>query len=204
MKVLLIGDSISLDYGRYLRDFVKQDIEIYGKPGLEEAYKDLDQPIGGNGGDSNRVLAYIKELHEVQQLNFDYFVFNCGLHDIKRNGHGVELQVTKECYISNLEHIIAIMKAQRIKTIFINTTPADEARYLDLPEFIRYNDDVVLYNKLARNVMYSNGIEIIDLYTFTESLGVKGDDLYRDHTHFQDNIIRLQAAYLAGIFNFIM
>lgn len=204
MKVLLIGDSISLDYGRYLRDFVRHDIEIYGKPGVEEAYQDLDQPIGGNGGDSNRVLAYIKELYEAEQLSFDYFVFNCGLHDIKRNGHGVELQVTKERYISNLEYIIAIMKAKCIKTIFINTTPADESRYSNIHEFIRYNDDVVAYNKLAQNIMRTNGITIINLYAFTESLGAEGDDLFRDHTHFLDNIIRLQAAYIAGALNSIL
>ena len=54
-KVLLIGDSISLDYGPEVRRAVRSDIEIFSKPGTEEAYKNLDLPIGGNGGDSARV-----------------------------------------------------------------------------------------------------------------------------------------------------
>lgn len=201
MRVLLVGDSISLDYGNYLRDYIRKDIQLYGKEGVEEAYQNLDLPIGGNGGDSSCVLSYIEELEAEDKLNFSYFVFNCGLHDIKRNQHKEPLQIPAEQYTANLERIVAIMEEHNISVIFINTTPADETRYQGIPEFIRYASDVLRYNELADEVMKRHNIPVIDLFGFTDSLAEKGDALFRDHTHFCPDIIRLQAAYLAGALN---
>ena len=201
MRVLLVGDSISLDYGKYLRDFIREDIQIFGREGVEEAYQNLDIPIGGNGGDSNRVLAYIQELDREYKLNFEYFVFNCGLHDIKRKLHTEPLQVDPERYVSNLKQILEIMKRNQVKTIFINTTPADESRYKDIPEFIRHSEDVLKYNILAEEVMNRHKVDVIDLFGFTDALEEKGDELFRDHTHFQSKVIRLQVAYIAGALN---
>ncbi len=39
-KVLLIGDSISLDYGKFLPRFLPEDIFVYDKPSDEDAYVD--------------------------------------------------------------------------------------------------------------------------------------------------------------------
>ena len=204
MRVLLVGDSISLDYGKFLCEFIRKDIQLVGKEGAEEAYQNLDIPIGGNGGDSNRVLRYIQELEKEEKLNFAYFVFNCGLHDIKRNLHREFLQVDAKTYLSNLQQILEIMKKNQTEVIFINTTPADENRYGDIPEFIRYGTDVLKYNALAEELMRRYGVEVIDLFSFTEALEEKGDDLFRDHTHFQPNVIRMQAAYIAGALNKIL
>ena len=83
-NVLLIGDSISMDYGQYLQDFLADGIHVYGKPDHGEAYLDLDIPLGGNGGDSSMVLEYLENAEE-DVLSCDWFFFNCGLHDIKHN-----------------------------------------------------------------------------------------------------------------------
>ena len=83
IKLLSIGDSISPDYRKYLKDFLDKEIKIYSKKGIEEAYADLDRAVGANGGNSANVLEYIKYLDAEGILDFDYCIFNCGLHDIK-------------------------------------------------------------------------------------------------------------------------
>ena len=94
------------------------------------------------------------------------------------------------------------MKKKDVDIIFINTTPADETRYSPEAEFTRYASDVVEYNQIAEDVMQKNGVKIIDLYSFTMSLGVSGDELFRDHTHFKPDIIRQHAAFIAGALTF--
>ena len=196
--VKLIGDSISLDYGRYLSDYSGKNISFKERSGVEEAYKNLDAAIGGNGGDSSRVLGIVKNLEKENKLDFDLFVFNCGLHDIKRARPDEILQIGKEEYIKNLTEIINIMKAHNIECVFITTTQADEKRYSPEAAFTRYAADAEAYNEAAIKIMTENSVKIIDLYGFTHSLGLEGDDLYRDHTHFNPEVIKLQAAFIAG------
>ena len=203
-KVILSGDSISLDYGPQHRGAVRSDIEICSKPGAEEAYRNLDLPIGGNGGDSARVLGYLKELNEKDELCCDYFFFNCGLHDIKRERPEERLQIGREEYRANLQAILDLTGQRGIKTVFITTTRADESRYKPTAPFTRRAEDVLAYNVIACEVMRENGIETVDLYAFTESLGLTSEELFRDHTHFRPQIISLQAAYLAGAINAIV
>lgn len=197
-KVLLIGDSIRLDYGPYVEEYISPEIQLFGKPGIESAYRDLDTPAGGNGGDSGMVFEYVNSLSKSRKLNFDYFVFNCGLHDIKRDKVTKKLQIGETEYERNLKYIFDIMKVNSVKAFFINTTPADIARYPADFSFVRYNEDVIRYNEIAESVMKKEKVGILDLYSFTLSLGLTGDDLFRDHTHFQEYVIKMQAAYVAG------
>ena len=159
---------------------------------------DLDQAVGGNGGDSNRVLEYVKELKAQDALDFDYFVFNCGLHDLRTLVAQKDYQVSKEQYGKNLQEIIDIITAENIKVYFISTTRSEYLRHNPEGSFVRYAEDVVAYNEMAKEVMEKNQVPIIDLYGFTNSLGLDGDDLFRDHTHFRTEVIKLQAAYIAG------
>ncbi len=197
INILLIGDSIRLDYDSDLKLFLPDDIVIHGKPGREEAYKNLDIPMGGNGGDSSMVLDYIRELDSQGKLNFDYFIFNCGQHDIKRYKPDNRIQIQPEEYAANLYEILKLMKSRNIKTIFINTTPADRSRYSEGCTIVRYNDDVIQYNAIAQQIMHEQGIPVIDLNAFVLSLGLEGDALLRDHAHYQPEIIKKQAAFLA-------
>ena len=203
-EVLLIGDSISLDYGPKLRELVRSDIAIFSKPGAEEAYKNLDLPIGGNGGDSARVLRYVRDLDAKGELDCEYFFFNCGLHDIKRERPDENLQINQTNYRANLQAIVDLMKQRGIKTYFITTTQADGSRYKEKMPFTRRAEDAVEYNAIAEAVMRENGVETVDLYTFTARLGREGNDLFRDHTHFRPDVIELHAAYLAGVINSVV
>ena len=204
-KVLLIGDSISLDYGPRLRELVREDIHVSSKQGRDEAYQNLDLPIGGNGGDSARVLRYACELAQTGGLDgVSHFFFNCGLHDIKRERPNEELQISPDEYRSNLKKILDLMKKHGIIPVFITTTQADGSRYKPTAPFTRRAEDVLAYNRIAEDLMRENGVQIIDLYAFTKNLGRVGDSLYRDHTHFTPEVIELQAAYLADAMNRIL
>lgn len=199
-KVLLIGDSISMDYGQYLPDFLAKGIHVYGKPDHGEAYRDLDIPLGGNGGDSAMVLEYLQNADD-QVLSCDYFFFNCGLHDIKHNRASQQIQVSPAAYRENLEQILALMAARSIPVVFINSTPTDGSRHGKMKSFFRVTEELPAYNEIAEAVMAAHQIPVIDLYGFTQALGLSGDQLFRDHTHFVPEVIRRQAAYIAEHIN---
>lgn len=196
MNIFLIGDSIRVDYGSYLESYIGKDINIIGKEGIEEAYQNLDIPVGSNCGDSRMLVEYLKTTENLGRLEFEYFVFNCGLHDVKRTSGEEKLAVDQKEYEENLRTIMELMKDKKV--IFITSTPVERERYPEGFPFVRYEDDVVEYNRIANNVMHSYNVEVIDMYSFTKSLGLCGDALYRDHAHFHKQIIQLQAAYLAG------
>ena len=95
-KVLLIGDSISLDYGTCLPAFLNKEIIVYDKPGKEEAYKDLDTPLGGNGGDSSMVLQYLRELQEQNPDAELYFIMGADMFLTLRDWRNPE-EIFRSC-----------------------------------------------------------------------------------------------------------
>lgn len=196
-KMLLLGDSISLHYGSYLDEYLSHEYEIYSKPGKEEALKKIDSAIGGNGGDSSMVLEYIKERQEASDLDFDVFLFNCGLHDIKRKIPEENLQISMEEYERNLNEIYEIMGKNDVKCIFMTTTPVlEDVHNTLIPAGIkRYNKDVLKYNEIATKVANKYNASIIDLHRFVSSN--KGE-VYIDYAHFNFHIRKLQAAFIAG------
>lgn len=201
IKLLVIGDSISVDYRKYLQDYLGGDIKVFSKQGIEEAYKNLDISVGANNGDSSTVLQYLGKLDKNNILDYDYCIFNCGLHDIKRDTEkGYPLQVEENLYEENIQKIVELFKKNNVKPVFVSTTPSYVERYPNA-SFIRKIEDVIKYNEIAGKVMAQYEVETIDLYRFTLSLGLSGDSLFRDHTHFTDEVIKLQAAYIAGAVN---
>ena len=63
-KIFVIGDSVSIHYGPYLREMIKDKFDYDRKRGIEEALTDSDKPIGGNAGDSRMVLEYLIEEYQ--------------------------------------------------------------------------------------------------------------------------------------------
>lgn len=197
-KMLLVGDSINLHYGPYLKELIKDEYEISSKPGRNTALKRIDEAVGGNGGDSSMVLEYIKELEANGTLNHDVFLFNCGLHDIKRAVPEEKHQVPLSEYEKNLEEILNIMHSKGIKSIFITTTPVIERLHNVeiIPAGIkRYNADVCAYNAAAIRIAKKHKMPVIDLYSLAKTFT---EDAYFDYAHFNPDTRKLQAAYIAG------
>jgi Na+-transporting NADH:ubiquinone oxidoreductase subunit NqrA len=80
--------------------------------------------------------------------------------------------------------------------IWVRTTDVvDDIHNTRISQFHRFHEDVLAYNQVADQVMTSNGVPTIDLYTFTREFGAGA---YCDHVHFTEEVRRLQAAYIAG------
>lgn len=195
--MLLLGDSINLHYGPYLNEYLNENYIIKSKPGRHEALRRIDFPIGGNGGDSHMVYDYLKSLEETEGINFELFVFNCGLHDIKRAVPEENYQVPPENYEENLHKIFKMMEKYSVKTLFITTTPVDDERHNEVPPagIKRYDSDVKKYNEIAVAVAKKYKAGIIDLNTFTKKIA---GEKYIDHVHYIESVRNLQAAYIAG------
>ena len=196
MKLFIVGDSISIQYGPYLAAALRGVMDYARKEGEEEALLNLDKPQGANGGDSGMVLAYLQAKAVTGGIDADLLLLNCGLHDIKTNPATGTKQVPIDQYAQNLQQIIATVQPMQPTLVWIRTTPCDEAVH-NHPgmAFHRFAADGQAYNAVADGIMREHGVPVIDLYTFTRNLG---DDVYCDHVHFHDHIRRQQAAFIAG------
>jgi hypothetical protein len=199
MKGYIIGDSISIHYGPYLKQYLVGVMEYARKEGEAEALLNLDNPQGANGGDSSMVLAFLKGLARSGGVDADLLLVNCGDHDIKRNAVTGTVQVPIVDYECNLRSIVTMAREMRVPLVWIRTTPFDERIHNSAGlKFHRFASDAAAYNAVADRVMHEAGVPAIDLYTFTCNLG---PDLYCDHAHFHEHIREKQAAFIAGWLN---
>ena len=196
MKIYVIGDSISIHYGPYLKQYLAGVMDYARKEGEAEALLNLDNPQGANGGDSSMVLAFVQALAASGRVTADYFLVNCGLHDIKTNPQTGQKQVAIDAYERNLRALIPLVRKMPSQLIWIRTTPCDEKIHnRSNMGFHRFAADCAAYNAVADRVMFETGVPSIDLYTFTCNLG---PELYCDHVHFHESIREKQAAFIAG------
>jgi lysophospholipase L1-like esterase len=196
IRLHVLGDSISIHYGPYLQAYLKGRMEYSRKEGHEEALLNLDQPAGANGGDSSMVLAFLRAKAHSGGIDADVLLLNCGLHDIETDSATGKRQVSGEQYEMNLRQIVSTVAEMKPKLVWVRTTPCDEKVH-NKPgmKMHRFAADCIEYNRLADEVMESEGIPLIDLHAFTLNLG---SDLYCDHVHFREHIREKQAAFIAG------
>ncbi len=196
MKLYLIGDSISIHYGPFLKKYLGGLIEYSRKEGEEEALLNLDRPQGANGGDSSMVLDFLNAKKSAGGIPADVLLLNCGLHDIKSDPKTGAKQVPIELYKKNLAEILRVAAGMRLSTVWIRTTPCFEKIHnAGKNDFHRFYSDCVAYNSAADKIMETERIPSIDLFSFTLNLG---DGIYCDHVHFHEHIRKKQAAFIAG------
>lgn len=190
--IFLLGDSISIHYGPYLKNFLENDVELEQKKA-----ETLDgREFSRNGGDSRRVLDYLTA--KLKQTGFkpDYILLNCGLHDMGRDSTTRTFRVPPDAYRKNLEQILTMVQAKKIRVIWITTTPVvDSIHNTRIKELARYAADQEIYNRIAAEVCSKYHLGVIDLYDFTRKLG---PGAYIDNVHYNDSTRVLQAAYIAG------
>jgi lysophospholipase L1-like esterase len=200
--VFVLGDSISIHYGPYLQQELIPHFSYDRKRGAEEALKDLNQPVGANGGDSGMVLSYLEE-QKAQGVKYDILVVNCGLHDVKTDPVKQAKQINVDTYADHLNKICDIAAAMANQMVWVRTTPLiDEVHNRLNSNFFRYHKDVIEYNTVADSIMQQNKVPIVDLYAFTLGLG---SEVFCDHVHFKEEIRATQAAFISeqlnGVFN---
>ncbi len=187
----VVGDSISIHYGPYLQAMLTEVMAYSRKTAPNGS---LDDAGAANGGDSALVLAYLRTLQPDRR--FDVLLFNCGLHDIRRDLVTNQPQIATDDYVANLRDIL--VEGQRLaqRIIWVRTTPVIDERHNRLnASFRRFEDDVETYNALADRLMREQRVGIVDLHTFTRSLG---SNVYVDHVHFTAEVRAQQAAFIAG------
>lgn len=195
-KVFVIGDSISMHYGPFLKNSLDGFMRYDRKRDNGKSSADLDHPAGANGGDSRMVVSYLKELSIDSTFSTDYLLVNCGLHDIKTNTKTGKKAIPAKEYEHNLKEIIDLSHKMKVHLVWVNTTPVvDSIHNSRMPAFHRYNKDVLKYNKIARNIMDQAGVPVIDLYQFTSKFIPEG---YHDHVHYKEEIREKQADFIAG------
>jgi len=198
--LFVIGDSISIHYGPYLREMIKDKFTYDRKRGLEHALADLDKPVGANAGDSSMVLEYLQEEHDLGR-RYDILAISCGMHDLRRDRESNMVQIEIDEYRRNLKSIVEISKKMANEVIWISLTSIiDEIHNARKSGVLRYSSDVEKYNEVSTSVMKDGKVKIIDLYNFTKNLD---EDIYCDHVHFKDEVRRLQGAFIAGYLNSI-
>lgn len=149
-NVLVIGDSISIGYTPFIEKALAPDVIIYHNP--------------GNGGSTVRGIDSVEKWLDNKQ--WDVIAFNFGLHDLVykdlENKYDVlngKVSVPLEDYKKNLETIVAKLKETTATLIFVNTTMVPEN------SVGRKVEDPAKYNAVALEVMKTNGIEVVDLYS---------------------------------------
>lgn len=193
-QLFVLGDSISIDYTPYVRQYLNSDWNVTRKGDIPapEISGEIDRY---NGTDSRIVLAYLQAV--IHAIESQVLLLNCGLHDIKRQPADSEpCQISEADYRGNLKSIIDLILVEQKKVIWVSTTPVDPVQHRKVEKtFFRFNEDVIQYNKIADEIMTQYKIMTIDLFTFTAQIN---QPLYRDHVHFYPEISKLQGAYLSG------
>ncbi len=181
-SVFVIGDSISLDYHKFMKDLL-----------LEKAAYSSDI-FSATGVDSTQVLEYLNKIDE-EGKKYDILLINFGLNDIKRNHNNLKKQVDKDKYEENLKKILEIGHEIANNIYWINSTPIDnDLHNQSTLRSYRYDWDVKEYNRIADKVMDENNVSVIDLYDYTKSCD--SGNLYRDYIHFNDDISAKQAEFI--------
>ena len=195
-SVFVLGDSISILYGPYLKRMLSGIYNYDRKRGEDEALKDLDRPVGANGGDSQMVLDYLSDEYQKKSA-YDLLLLNCGLHDLRTDPQSGIKQISITLYAENLDKIVALAKGMSNEVLWVRTTPInDKVHNHCSPGFVRYNSDVEEYNKVADEITQLHGIQTLDLYSFTCNLGK--EEIYVDHVHFNEEVRAAHAAFIAG------
>lgn len=196
-SVFVVGDSISMDYHEELERRARGWYGYGRKVGLAEARTNPDAGQGANGGNSDRVLSYVREQLGEGKPAADVLVVNCGLHDIKRDPETGAIQVPLERYRENLETLVQEVESAGKALWWVTTTPVDEERHQRFAKgFVRKEADLAAYNEVAADVMGKKGVPVIDLYGMTESIRASGEDPFRDHVHFEEPVSERQAAFV--------
>lgn len=195
-QLFVIGDSISIFYGPYLKKYTSGKFIYDRKRDKGEAMQNLDNPVGANGGNSRMVVEYLSAFLQSDTLKPDIFLINCGLHDIKTNPKTGEKDISEEAYSRNIEKIIDLVGKSGKQLIWVNSTPVNDSIHNSKKiGFYRYNNDVLRYNAIADSLCHQKNIPVIDLYSFSEKFP---PEAYQDHVHYSEKYRELQAAFIAG------
>ncbi len=192
-KLFVAGDSISIQYGEFLSELAKPNF-LYSRKWIAEwKYNDPWIMEGMNWWSSSQLLAYFKE-KATHWFHTDVLLFNTGLHDIKRDKITHQIQISPTDYEKNLKEIVEVVKSISDSPLRITTTRHNENRHNSMNTLTdRHEKDNLEYHIKAVEIMEKNGISIIDLRSFTQSIP---GNVWSDRVHFTKRVCYKQAVYI--------
>ena len=169
-KLLLIGDSIRMNYDRYVRQALEGQVQVF------TPYENC------------RFAAYtyyaIGDWEAKQRFgeDLDLVHWNAGLHDVARL-HYDDPVTPPEIYAYYIGRVIHRLRDvyPAAKQIFALTTPVWEEKYTE-PWLVRKNADIDRLNEAAKKVMAENGVPVNDLASAVKRYDPK--EIYSDATHY--------------------
>jgi len=176
MKVLIIGDSISMGYTPFVAELLEGAAEVVHNP--------------GNGGDSSNVRAHLEQW--LADSAPEIVHFNCGLHDVKVAGDAPGNQVPLPAYRENLARIVQRLVQSGALLVWANSTPVVERWHTAQKGFDRYNRDIDACNAAAEEIVRAAGIEICDLHSVISAAGPE-KVTSPDGVHFPEATYRMLA-----------
>ena len=160
-KVLIIGDSISIGYLPFVKEY------LAGKAEVTRPYKENGEAENCQG--TTNGLQNIDKW--IGDTKWDLIHFNFGLHDIKhvdpetaknsKNPNDPH-QSSPRQYKKNLKYIVKTLKATGAKLIFATTTPYPD----DVKGPLRKAGMPKVYNDIALKIMKKNNVLVNDLHAF--------------------------------------
>lgn len=201
-SVFVIGSSATLlmhpHLEAMLRGICRYSRKGHEEPALAAALHDTGAPADAVAGDTSMILAYLAALGRTGRFAADAALVHAGLHDIKRDRSTGAIRVPVERYKANVEVIADWFAGRRIRLLWLRSGPLDEALHnARSRDFARYEADLLACNRAADEVLGPRGVPVLDLEGFTRRLGPMAR-LLKDHVHFTDEVVRLQAAFVAG------
>ena len=169
-KLLLIGDSIRMNYDRCVRQALEGQALVL-TPDENACFAAYTYYAIGDWEHKQRFGEDVALVH-----------WNVGLHDVIRF-HYDEPMTPPEIYGYYLGRIIHRLKDvyPHAQQIFALSTPGRDEKYV-LPWIVRKNKDIDEINRVALTVMEKNGVPVNYLASVVR--GYDPDEIYADATHY--------------------
>ena len=171
-KLLLIGDSIRMNYDRYVRQALEGKAIVLS-PDENACFAAYTYYAIGDWEHKQRFGEDVDVIH-----------WNVGLHDVIRF-HYDDIMTPPEIYGYYLGRIIHRLRDvyPNAQQVFALSTPGRDEKYV-LPWIVRKNKDIDEINRVALGVMEENGIPVNDLASVVRQYDP--DEIYADATHYND------------------
>ena len=162
VKILIIGDSISIAYTPFVQEALSDNAIVVHSP--------------GNAQHSGIGLAKLDEW--IGEEQWDIIQFNWGLWDICYRHPDSEIQGNRDKingtqtfslkeYRANLSELVKRLKKTNAKLIFITTS------YVPEGEAGGFSGDEIKFNKVAKKVMWGNDILVNDIHRASKNIHLK-------------------------------
>lgn len=170
LRVLLLGDSISIGYTPFVREALR------GRAIVARPTRGPDDRAPANCQGTIHGVRHLERWLAQDGGGWDVIHLNFGLHDLKRvdprtrrnsDDPGHPRQASPELYEANLRMIVDRLASTGAELILATTTPVPEGGVR--PH--RDPGDVARYNEIARRVAAEAGVAVNDLYGL-----ISGDD----------------------------